>query len=329
MNLLLLCAGEGTRFRPHTLTLPKPALPFLGIPLACYSLAWAEEISVTGLVANTYHLPREIHRLMKELRHDFPRVSFSDEAPTLMGSGGGIAKAAPFLRGAQEFLVMNGDEVFLPKRSGFMKEALALHRRENRLATLFVMEHPEVGGKFGGVWTDAENKVLGFGKTAVPGARKGRHFIGAALYSERMLSRLSPETASNILYDDLTRAIQEGENVRVHPVEGWWHETGNEVDYLKATADALRLLSEDAPESELLKRALRKYAEEPWTLEKNGPSSTLRFDSSRVSGNAVLEGWNVLGRRTSLEGNSKIRNVVLGTGVQAEDLNAQDRLILS
>ena len=179
MNLLLLCAGEGTRFRPHTLTTPKPAIPFLGIPLACYSLSWAEELSIQKLVANTYHLPEGIHQLIKGIRHGISNVAFSDEFPKLMGSGGGIAAAANHLQGYDEFLVMNGDEVFLPKRTGFLKEALEQHRSENRLATLFVMEHPEVGKKFGGVWATAENRILGFGKTPVSGAKKGWHFLRA------------------------------------------------------------------------------------------------------------------------------------------------------
>lgn len=328
MNLLLLCAGEGTRFRPHTLTVPKPALPFLGIPLACYSLSWSEELPIEGLVANTYHLPESIHLLMKELDHGFSRVSFSDEAPTLMGSGGGIAKAAPFLKGPNEFLVMNGDEVFLPSRAGQMQEALSAHRRENRLATLFVMEHPEVGHKFGGVWTDEAHRVMGFGKTAFPGSKKGWHFIGATLYSERLLARLSPQAASNILYDDLTRAIQEGERVHVHPVQGWWHETGNESDYLKATADCLRLLSDGSPEAALLKSALGRYAKEAWALDEAENSLTLRFQSSVVSAETLLQGFNVIGKKASLGGLSKIRNVVLGSGVRLQDLDAHDRLIL-
>lgn len=328
MNLLLLCAGEGTRFRPHTLRLPKPALPFLGIPLACYSLSWSEELALKGLVANTYHLPAEIHHLLTEINHGFSKVSFSDEAPSLMGSGGGIAKAAPSLQGHENFLVMNGDEVFLPQRPGFMKDALAAHQSEDRLATLFVMEHPEVGQKFGGVWTDEGTRVLGFGKAALPGSAKGWHFIGAALYSNRLLQRLSLQIASNILYDDLTRALQEGEKVHIHPVQGWWHETGNEIDYLKATSDCLRLLSVDAPEAELLKKALRRYAGEDWALEKTPASLSLRFQSSNVSNESLLEGYNVIGKKASLGGLSKIRNVVLGTGVQRESLEAHDRLIL-
>lgn len=328
MNLILLCAGEGTRFRPHTQYRPKPALPFLNIPLACYSLSWAQELKPWRLIVNTYHLPEQIHQLINAIPHGSTEVLFSNEWPRLMGSGGALAKAANFLSSSPEFLVMNGDEVFLPERSGFLSEALIRHRIEKRLSSLFVMEHPAVGTQFGGIWADATGRVLGFGKNPVPGSVKGWHFLGAALHSRRLLDRLSPEVTSNILYDDLQRAIVEGELVSIEPVQGWWHETGNEKDYLIATAACLQILKNSPPQAQLLKSALVQFGSD-WTLETL-PTGSLLFRPKDliIPPEVHLKGWNVLGEKVHLGENVCLENCVLGNEISVSNVNLENQFLI-
>ena len=75
MNVMLLGAGEGTRLRPYTLTLPKPAIPFVTGPLAGHSLSFLGNLAINKLVVNTYHLPGEILHLFHSLR---PHAKFLD-----------------------------------------------------------------------------------------------------------------------------------------------------------------------------------------------------------------------------------------------------------
>lgn len=63
MNVMLLAAGEGTRLRPYTEILPKPAIPFLTIPLAAHALSFLRGFTIDKLVVNTFHLPHKIHEL--------------------------------------------------------------------------------------------------------------------------------------------------------------------------------------------------------------------------------------------------------------------------
>lgn len=322
MTLFLLCAGEGTRFRPHTLQTPKPALPFLGVPLAHYSLEWAKELSPKQLVVNTYHLPEKIHALFQKPVFG-SKVLFSDEAPLLRGSGGALSFAASLLK-SDPFLVMNGDEVFLPTFPGQLQAALDAHQREDRLATLIVMEHPEVGQKFGGVWTDSKNQVLGFHKKSWPGADRGWHFIGAAIYSKRLLARMHADRVTNILYEDLTQAIQEGESVGIHPVRGAWYETGNEVSYLEATESCLQLLSRQAPESQLL-QALLSREFPAWHLDEDKHLLSLRGQQTL---SYEIEGFGVLGPQVHLTGSGRLQRVVLHGNIQEKNLRAASALLM-
>lgn len=240
MKLMLLAAGEGTRLRPHTLTIPKPAIPFLGVPLAFYSLYLLNSLKLSQIVVNTFHLPEKIHKLFGEFKNN---IYFSDEKETIRGSAGGLYLAKHHLENESAFFMMNADEVILPHHEGQFQEALDRHLKENRLATLFVMDHDEVGTKFGGVWTSSEGQVLGFGKIRTPASSEGHHFVGAFILSPRIFSYIPSDAPGNILYDSLVSAISKGENVRIHRLHCDWFETGNPHDFNEATRQCHTLVS--------------------------------------------------------------------------------------
>ena len=69
INGILLSAGLGTRLRPYTYDTPKPAIPFLSIPLAVYPLTLLAEFEIQNLVVNTHHLPEKIENLFHPNAH--------------------------------------------------------------------------------------------------------------------------------------------------------------------------------------------------------------------------------------------------------------------
>src|ERR671922_95483 len=54
---MILCAGLGTRLRPLTERLPKPAVPVCGVPLVRFTLALLAHAGVRRAVVNVHHLP--------------------------------------------------------------------------------------------------------------------------------------------------------------------------------------------------------------------------------------------------------------------------------
>src|SRR5919205_1029977 len=54
---MVLCAGLGTRLRPLTDRLPKPAVPVCGVPLVRYALALLAHAGARRAVVNVHHLP--------------------------------------------------------------------------------------------------------------------------------------------------------------------------------------------------------------------------------------------------------------------------------
>jgi NDP-sugar pyrophosphorylase family protein len=134
---MLLAAGEGRRMLPLTLNLPKPAIPVLGRPIVVQILHRLARHGVDHVVLNLHHMPEVLQQLLGENQGGaMPALYYSHEG-TILGTGGGIGKAAPLLRGAGPVLVSNCD---------FMSEidigaAVAAHRQSGRLATLVLAPH--------------------------------------------------------------------------------------------------------------------------------------------------------------------------------------------
>jgi mannose-1-phosphate guanylyltransferase len=105
---LVLAAGYGTRFRPATLTTPKPLLPFLGRPILFRLFDHLIGEGIDALVVNTHHLADLLEAAIGPMYRGVP-VSFSGE-PEILGTSGAIRRAAESgLLTGETFLVVNGD----------------------------------------------------------------------------------------------------------------------------------------------------------------------------------------------------------------------------
>lgn len=317
MNVMLLAAGEGTRLLPYTNILPKPAIPFLTVPLAGHALSFLQELDLNKLVVNTYHLAPKIHELFHRLSHGARSVHFSDEQGDILGSGGGLGNARKHFLGGGDFIMMNADEVILPKDSDVLTKAVAYHRKSKALATLLVIDHPGVGTQFGGVWTDENNRVQGFGKSAVNDSTKAWHFVGVQILSENIFAYIPSAGASNILYDAVTTGITQGECVQVFPFECSWFETGNIKDLLEASEQCLKFLAD--PKDTFQKRALEKTLNhfsdsKPLITHKNDLHS-MCAKNALVSSSAKISGLFIAAENSSVADHCRLKNVIVGSGV--------------
>jgi len=307
MNLFLLAAGEGTRFRPYTEVLPKPAIPFSGVPLIYHSVFLAKNLKPKKIIINTFHLPEEIHRVGSKLSHSGVEVHYSNEKPTLMGSGGGIARAKALLDDEDGFIAMNADEVIIPNEENVLSDFYNFSKSSINLSTLLVMRHPEAGKKFGAVWVNSRGEVRGFGKTK-PNSNDELvpyHFIGPMHFKNKIFSYLKLEP-SNILHDILNKAILSGESVGVYPIDCEWFEIGNLPDYLEATKSFLQLLDR---EHSFIKQWKSEFLAD-WLLVKTNNAIILKHESAILENLASVEGFAVLGPNCRVGSNVQIKDIV-------------------
>lgn len=232
MRAMILAAGYGERMRPLTLTLPKPALPVLGRPMILQILSRLARDGVTHAAMNLHHLPERVRALVGDgSAAGIESLEFSFE-PEILGTGGGIRKAAGHLRGDGTILVRNAD--FLADIE--LREALASHRASGRLATLVLIPHRP---GYSPVHVSGDGRVAAIGGEAPAEAVGSFLFTGCHLIEEEVLDRIPAEGPSDIVrhvYRDLIRERRVGYVLH----SGFWWEFGAPRDYLEGCLRLLR-----------------------------------------------------------------------------------------
>ncbi|MEM7411860.1 MAG: sugar phosphate nucleotidyltransferase [Myxococcota bacterium] len=153
---MIVAAGRGTRLAPLTDWVPKPAVPVRGLPLIAYPLALLAEHGVDEVIINLHHLPDALREAA--LAHCPPgmRLEFSVEEE-LLDTGGGIRRAADFLRESDPCLILGGDMLLDFDLGGLLRA-----HRDDAAVTMLLKEDPRVA-TFGSVGVDAEGVVRRIG----------------------------------------------------------------------------------------------------------------------------------------------------------------------
>ncbi len=172
MIALVLAAGFGTRFRPETLTRPKPLLPLGGRPILFSVFDHLLGEGAEAFVVNAHHLAQELRLGVGESYAGVPVAwSFEEE---ILGTAGGIRRAHERgLLGSGPFLVANGD-VFTTLPLGRL---LAGRRERGVVSALAVLPNGNPAADTA-LWADASGRLA-----AVGGERPAKDSTGPWLFT--------------------------------------------------------------------------------------------------------------------------------------------------
>lgn len=334
---IILSAGLGERFRPHTEVLPKPAIPFLNIPFLYYSIHLAEYLGTEKIVVNTHHLAAKIRNIANQTPQLHSDIVFTDEQPAILGSAGGMKNAQRFLEGSGAFLSLNADSAYFIENFSFWNEIRRIIYDQDALAVIVLVPHEKVGTLYNGVWLDEKNQVRGFAKTAPGGAKnlRGLHYTGVILLNDEVFDHI-PNKPCDIFRDVLKPAIDAGEKVLGFEVPGLWYEGGSEKGYLEDTEKLLRELSAVTKKSlvdfntnnyaeTLFHRFWSDFGQREKFLDRD---HTLIHKDARVSTSAKLSGFNVIGSHVVIEDGVILKNSVIASGTIHAKSNIENKLIL-
>lgn len=241
MRALIFCAGYGKRLLPFTNTLAKPAIPLLGIPSLCYPLFLAETFPLSHLTINLHHLPDTVKfAAEKNISHSY-KTHYSLESPTILESAGGMKFAEKWLIGNDNFMTLNGDFFCAFDSLDPLKSAWEQHLTSQPLCTLIVEKHDRAGTSHGGIYVNPKTKTVNhFSRQGSSSDFSAYHYMGIAFFSDRIFDWIPDCNPRNILYDTLTRALENGERVEIAPISNaQWLETGNQQDFLAASKMAV------------------------------------------------------------------------------------------
>ncbi len=233
MQAIVLVGGEGTRLRPLTETVPKPALTLVDRPFLAYMIEWLAGHGVSEVVLACGFLPDVLREaLAGEEERAGVAISYVVE-PERRGTAGAIRFAADQLgdRLDDRFLALNGDVLTDLDLTALMQA----HGGSGAQATIAL--HPvEDSSAYGLVSTDTSGKVLAFTEKtgeAVPGE------INAGMYvlERSVLDLIPPDEEVSIERDVFPRLV--GDGLHGLRLDGYWMDIGTPQRYLEASWDIL------------------------------------------------------------------------------------------
>jgi mannose-1-phosphate guanylyltransferase len=302
MQAIVLVGGEGTRLRPLTTSVPKPALTLVDRPFLAYMVEWLAGHGVEEVVLACGFLPDVLREALGEGERSGARIRYVAE-PEPLGTAGAIRFAAEALGDEldERFLALNGDVLTDLDLSAL----LAAHELLGARATLGL--HPvDDCAAYGLVSRDGDGLVVEFlEKTGerVPGE------VNAGMYVlERSVLELIP-TGENVSIERDVFPRLAGEDLYGTLLDGYWMDIGTPERYLQATWDIL----EGAVET---------------LVEPTGPG--MHVDpGAEIAESAVIGPRAVIGAGCRLESGAEVRESVLLDGCAIGMGARVDRSILS
>jgi mannose-1-phosphate guanylyltransferase len=230
---MIVAAGLGTRLRPLSDWLPKPALPVRGLPLIAYQLALLRSAGVEEVAINVHHLPRALEEAAERWCPAGLKLRFSPERE-LLGTGGGIRRVAEFLRASDPCLVVGGDMVL----DYDLRSLLAWHRDGDHAVSLLLREDPR-GERFGTIGVDREGRVRRVADRLDLGSECGAGiYTWANVLSSRAFDTLPARESFSHLdgwwMADLARGAGDIRGLVVDPSRCTWEPVGTPAEYLSA-----------------------------------------------------------------------------------------------
>jgi len=129
----ILAGGLATRLRPITETIPKALVDVAGEPFIVRQLSYLREQGISEVVLCIGYLGDMVREVVGGGESFGLKVSYSEDGPNLLGTGGALAKAIPLLGDA--FFVLYGDS-FLPVNFSVVQRAYEESRQPALMTVL-------------------------------------------------------------------------------------------------------------------------------------------------------------------------------------------------
>ena len=137
MKAFLLAAGNGTRLRPLTDSVPKCLLPICGVPLLEIWLNNCKIAGITDILVNAHAQSESLRRFVAEQRSGV-KVRIAEEQE-LLGSAGTVAENRDLIAGEKAFFVLYGDVL----TNIDLRRMLEFHQQKHLPATLGIYQVPD------------------------------------------------------------------------------------------------------------------------------------------------------------------------------------------
>lgn len=221
---LLLVGGLGTRLRSVVPSAPKPLAAVGKKSFLELLIRQLKHQGIRRVILCTGYLADQVENEFGDGRALDLEISYSRELDPL-GTAGAVKLAQPHLKGASEFLVMNGDS-FLEID---LRQLIQFHRDRRALVSVAVVR-VEDSSRYGTVKVDSNQKVIGFVEKA-GSTGPGSVNAGVYVFSPEVFEYI-PEGRSSLEKDVFPHLLSKGVYAQEH--SGMFIDIGTPEDYARA-----------------------------------------------------------------------------------------------
>lgn len=295
MQAIVLVGGEGTRLRPLTNSVPKPALTLVDRPFLAYMIEWLGAHGVTEVVLACGFLPDRLREALGDVEHEGVALTYAVE-PDRRGTAGAIRFAAEALgdRLEDRFLALNGDVL-----TDLDLTALLLAHEERGAQATIGLYPVEDSSVYGLVECDAGGAVVSFSEKTgeeVPGEVNAGSYV-----LERSVLDLIPAGQNvSIEHEVFPRLV--GDGLYALRLAGYWMDIGTPERYLQATWDILEG-----------KVATEVRATAPGLFVGAGGAIS---EAARVGPRAVVSAGCVVAAEATVDGSVLLDGCTIGAGAR-------------
>jgi glucose-1-phosphate thymidylyltransferase len=229
MKAVILAAGQGTRLRPVTLTMPKPLVPVANKPLIAYAIDVLKLADLNEIAIIVNGLDSPIVRELGDGQAFGIQLDYIVQREQL-GLAHAIGMAQAFV-GSEPFCVLLGDNIFQDKMTDLLRTFPASDA-ELAIALIQVPDPTRFGiaeVQDGRILRVVEKPKQPPSNLAIAGAYLFRPSIFDAIANIKPSARNELEITDAIQY-----MVAANHRVRAYELQGWWIDAGKPDSIIQA-----------------------------------------------------------------------------------------------
>lgn len=316
MKAMILTAGLGTRLRPLTLELAKPAVPVCGKPLILRTVEFLSAQGFSSFRLNLNWSPETVRSVFQNSAETDHKVTFSYE-PEILGTAGGL-KANESFFDSDCFLMVNGDILFDFR----LEQAIDFHKKRKALATLLLLPQ-QAPFQFTPVRMDEHHNIVSFRKQTVhqEAGPKAFLFTGIHVLSPRIFRYIEPGKFFEIISQAYVSALEAGEKVLGFPSDGYWNDLGDPQRYIQAVGDVL--------DGKLNSPVTPSYVAQGSTVHRDTELHRVSIERGCVVEQGCSITDSVIWSNVKISQGSIIENCIIGDGVRVSGQHSCEVITLN
>lgn len=224
MKAFILAAGEGTRLRPLTNSIPKCLVPVRGTPLLGIWMDLCHAHGIDDVLINCSSHAKQVREFVEQRGHgSLPRVTITEEEP-LLGSAGTLRANKEWALTESFFWILYGDVL----TNANLSQMLQFHRSDllGSIGVIPVSKPQQCGI----VTTDEENVVREFvEKPARPASNLA--FSGIMIANRQLLDSLPEFTPADIGFHVMPKLVGK---ITAYQVQEYLLDIGTPATYEQA-----------------------------------------------------------------------------------------------